>query len=74
MSETIDRSLLCHRERQEWLSKHKYSSYGQEALVWVLGPEGKVFGATVLMVRLGQNGIGGGQYDGCLWWPTNECS
>jgi len=65
---------MCWEKRKEYLNKNVYGRNGQEHLVWCVGQNGKIFGATVDFQRLGRNKIEGGPHDGLLWWPQGDFS
>lgn len=68
MIDPFDRSLLAHRDREILLRSGKVVA-GAEYLVWVLGKDGKVFGACIPGWCLQSNGISSGPHVGLLWWP-----
>jgi hypothetical protein len=68
----IDRSLLCHKQRSDYIVKTANLSSTSNHLVWLQSKEGKVFGSAIMLFQLGVNGVTSGDHAGLLWWPYSE--
>lgn len=74
MSDLFDKTKMCWERRRKFLNKHANTSGLAQCLVWVQGQDGKVFGATISLCQLGENGVKDlhTRHGGLLWWPQSE--